>query len=601
LADVFLSYARSERDRAEPIRARLEELGLTVFFDVDGLDGGDVFPDVLDREVKAAGAVLSLWSPHALSRPWVRRESHIGMDRGVLVPVAISPISAMDVPAMFYGVQQIDLAAFKGDPADPNWGTLVRALARTLQRPDLLGREARQHAATNEDAARLRVEMEEMRQELERLHRNRHDSLTSKAVDPVIDPIGYSTVKKPVMQTTSRNWLLAVMSVAFGLAATVAAVIWLRAGTDDQNFQPAIATSESLPPVSGPSPISGTSGVADGPTPSVTPLPAPAAAANTPEREPEAAAGTAQQLTAELARTTVPDTEWERSALWRRLAATYRSDAFQLAAEQGDAKAAFLLGRAYELAVGAPRDFARAFELYGRACSAGLWGACVGQGFLYTNGQGVTRDRREGTALFSKACNQKAMEGCFAMGKAFEVGSGVNQSMTGAKNFYEQACTGGYPSGCNNLAILYQHGSIGDRDYNRANELYSKACDQGDQAACTNLGWMYEQALGVPKDVDRARNIYKTACDGENGQGCQNLAVLYQEGVSVAQDDARARAFYDRACTLGVFEGCNDLGWMLEHGVGGSVDTVRARSLYDKACRGGVSLGCSNLRKIDPP
>ncbi len=138
MVDVFISYARTERERAEEIKSAIEGLGLTIFFDVDGLDGGDVFPDVLDREVKSAGCVLGIWSPHALSRPWIKTECLIGKDRRVLIPVLVEPVNSLDVPAAFYGVQSIDLTDFSGDLTHPGWIKLVRALARTLRRPELI-------------------------------------------------------------------------------------------------------------------------------------------------------------------------------------------------------------------------------------------------------------------------------------------------------------------------------------------------------------------------------------------------------------------------------------------------------------------------------
>lgn len=167
MADVFLSYARTERGRAEPIRAALVSLGLNVFFDVDGLDGGDVFPDVLDREVKSAGAVVSLWSPHALSRPWVKLESRIGIYRGVFIPVEIAPLDLLaDVPADFFDLQRIDLIDFNGDTSSPGWLKLVKSLARTLERPELLEREVRSHAHSSAEAADLRTELAALRAQM---------------------------------------------------------------------------------------------------------------------------------------------------------------------------------------------------------------------------------------------------------------------------------------------------------------------------------------------------------------------------------------------------------------------------------------------------
>ncbi|MEP7210873.1 MAG: TIR domain-containing protein [Alphaproteobacteria bacterium] len=130
-----MSYARTERDDAEAIKARLEALGLSVFLDVEGLDGGDVFSDVLDREVKTSGVVLGLWSPTALSRPWVQIECDIGKRRGVLVPVAIKPFTDMQTPAAFWNIQFVDLVEALDDPNHPNWRKLTKSLERTLKRP----------------------------------------------------------------------------------------------------------------------------------------------------------------------------------------------------------------------------------------------------------------------------------------------------------------------------------------------------------------------------------------------------------------------------------------------------------------------------------
>ncbi len=139
MADVFLSYARADRARAELVKAALEGAGLSVFFDVEGLDGGDVFPDVLDREVKTAGAVVSLWSTHSLSRPWVKQECSIGLKRKCLIPLAIEPLGDLDVPVAFEGLQQIDFTGFHGRTDSPEWQKLMRSLARTLGRAELLG------------------------------------------------------------------------------------------------------------------------------------------------------------------------------------------------------------------------------------------------------------------------------------------------------------------------------------------------------------------------------------------------------------------------------------------------------------------------------
>ncbi|MEO0466680.1 MAG: toll/interleukin-1 receptor domain-containing protein [Pseudomonadota bacterium] len=172
MADVFLSYARADAERALVIKEALEALGLSVFFDTDGLDSGDVFPDVLDREVKTAGAVVGIWSTHALTRPWVKIECDIGRARGVLVPIQIEPIADLDKPAAFWNVQFDDLMGFDGNTDHAGWVRFIRSLARTLDRKELLEAESRRHPvhpnkndALEEEVLALRAELTALRRE----------------------------------------------------------------------------------------------------------------------------------------------------------------------------------------------------------------------------------------------------------------------------------------------------------------------------------------------------------------------------------------------------------------------------------------------------
>ena len=133
MADVFISYATEERARADEVRRELEALGLSVFFDAERLESGDVWSDVIDRELKSAGAVVALWSPHALSRPWVKKECALAMQRNVLAPALLEPVSDLDMPVQFSDLQRVDLTDFHGAADHPGWGKLIRAQNITLE------------------------------------------------------------------------------------------------------------------------------------------------------------------------------------------------------------------------------------------------------------------------------------------------------------------------------------------------------------------------------------------------------------------------------------------------------------------------------------
>ena len=140
MADIFISYARLDRERVVPLKQALDGLGLNSFFDIDGLDGGDTFPDVLDREVKSARVVLGCWTPQALQRDWVKAECAIAHEQRTLVPLEFDPLTPIDVPAAFFRLQRVNVSTWRGESKHDGWLSTVRAISRRLQRPDIYDR-----------------------------------------------------------------------------------------------------------------------------------------------------------------------------------------------------------------------------------------------------------------------------------------------------------------------------------------------------------------------------------------------------------------------------------------------------------------------------
>jgi hypothetical protein len=135
--DVFLSYAREDAARAQFICDQLEALGLSVFFDTEGIDSGEEFPIIIDRAVKGAKCVLGLWSRAALAKRWVRIESRIGLDQKKLVAAVIDGTRPEELPAEFYNVDIEDLSDFGGERHHPGWARILRSIGRRVGRRDL--------------------------------------------------------------------------------------------------------------------------------------------------------------------------------------------------------------------------------------------------------------------------------------------------------------------------------------------------------------------------------------------------------------------------------------------------------------------------------
>ena len=73
MADVFISYASQDRERAALLAHALERAGVSVWWDRT-LAPGDQFQSVIDDEIAAAKVVIVCWSPGAIASDWVREQ-----------------------------------------------------------------------------------------------------------------------------------------------------------------------------------------------------------------------------------------------------------------------------------------------------------------------------------------------------------------------------------------------------------------------------------------------------------------------------------------------------------------------------------------------
>jgi tetratricopeptide (TPR) repeat protein len=120
MASVFLSYDRDDGDRARHFARALEKAGHEVWWDLH-VRGGAQFSKVIEEALKAADAVVVLWSANSIESAWVRDEAAAGRDTARLVPVTIDGTSA---PLGFRQFQTIDLSRWRGRGAPAELRTL---------------------------------------------------------------------------------------------------------------------------------------------------------------------------------------------------------------------------------------------------------------------------------------------------------------------------------------------------------------------------------------------------------------------------------------------------------------------------------------------
>lgn len=149
MADIFLSYSRKDRAVAAALAEILPRFGWTLYWDRQLL-AGEVYDEVLEREIDAARCVVVLWSAHSIASQWVRNEADEGASRNVMVSVRIDDVK---VPLAFRRIQAADLVGWTGGPDDPRLGELQLAIARLLGSEHAAPAEASLAAAAGAQAA----------------------------------------------------------------------------------------------------------------------------------------------------------------------------------------------------------------------------------------------------------------------------------------------------------------------------------------------------------------------------------------------------------------------------------------------------------------
>ena len=130
MADIFLSYAREDGARIEPLVAAFQAQGWSVFWDRH-IPAGQSWRSHIGQALRDAKCVVVVWSRHSVSSRWVMEEAEEGQQRGNLVPVLLE---AVELPIGFRGVQAGDLRDWQPDRPSPQFAQLVRDIGALLDR-----------------------------------------------------------------------------------------------------------------------------------------------------------------------------------------------------------------------------------------------------------------------------------------------------------------------------------------------------------------------------------------------------------------------------------------------------------------------------------
>jgi sulfatase modifying factor 1 len=128
MADIFISYARGDRERIRPLADAFSEQGWTVFWDLE-IPPGQSWRSYLKGRLDEARCVVVAWSETSVESHWVQVEADEGLRRGVLVPVCIDQT---EPPFGFGHVQAADLSGWQGSPTSAVFAQTLRAVETIL-------------------------------------------------------------------------------------------------------------------------------------------------------------------------------------------------------------------------------------------------------------------------------------------------------------------------------------------------------------------------------------------------------------------------------------------------------------------------------------
>src|SRR5689334_6778810 len=130
MSDIFVSYARPTERQASQISDALRALGYAVWRD-DELPAHRAYSEVIEERLRAAKAVVVVWSAEAAKSQWVFSEANRAREDGKLVQLRLDDAR---LPMPFDTIQCADLTGWAGDVASPGWRKVAASIAEVAGR-----------------------------------------------------------------------------------------------------------------------------------------------------------------------------------------------------------------------------------------------------------------------------------------------------------------------------------------------------------------------------------------------------------------------------------------------------------------------------------
>lgn len=158
MSDIFLSYAKQDRERVGTLARALRDMGWSVFWDQE-TPVGRSWREHIEDELGQSRCVVVAWSSNAVKSEWVLEEAEYGKSKRVLLPVSLD--AGVTPPFGFRTLQSLDMSDWDGRSGHRSFLKLLNGLWRLIGDPSSHGRTT-VHRSAAKSASSLQESLEKV-------------------------------------------------------------------------------------------------------------------------------------------------------------------------------------------------------------------------------------------------------------------------------------------------------------------------------------------------------------------------------------------------------------------------------------------------------
>jgi len=154
VSDIFISYARPDRPKAERLADAFKAQGWSVWWDRE-IQLGTEFRRRIADELTSARCVVVLWSEQSVRSRWVQDEANDALERDILIPISLDNARP---PLGFRSIQSAELIDWDGTLTFPLFREIlanIKAVIRPAHESGWSGRERMSEASRHTAIAQV--------------------------------------------------------------------------------------------------------------------------------------------------------------------------------------------------------------------------------------------------------------------------------------------------------------------------------------------------------------------------------------------------------------------------------------------------------------